>query len=90
MEPKPLKINLSIRYDGHVKKSLRQLDFDDNSEIPKHLLGFSINYNLTKRRIERYFDDRERHLNDPNFEWRRWRNMEELDKECFEFNIQQE
>ncbi|KAL3923719.1 MAG: hypothetical protein SGILL_001497, partial [Bacillariaceae sp.] len=77
MEPVILKLNM--HYTNSVKHSLRQLQFDDKS-IPKHILGFSMDYNLTKKRIETFLDD-------PSFQYRPWEALDEDEQAAVEFNI---
>ena len=82
-----LKVTLPFSYSGSIEKSLEAQNFDDDT-IPKHILGAFIDFNLTKRRIDQYYDELKEHAGNPNFELQKWASLSPLEKEGYESNLQ--
>ena len=80
--PDPLTLKLNMNYSTGLREDMCDFDFDD-SYIPKHVLGFSINYKLTQKRIFRF-------LHDQPFrsQLRSWENLDKDEQAAAEFNIQ--
>jgi hypothetical protein len=76
---------MALAYSGKVKIHLKSIDFDA-SDIPKHVLGFHCDYELTKQRIDQYYDDVEEHVG-VDKEWIKWNNLSDLEKEAHEQTI---
>ena len=67
--------------DPSVQEYLQRIDFNSTS-IPKHILGFSSNFELTKQRIEKHFWDL--HLGNEDEE--EWDSLSALQQQNCEYN----
>jgi Myb-like DNA-binding domain len=78
---------LSLDYPPSLKAHLRALNFD---QFPKHVVGFSFHYKLTKERIDVYYQTLDSQTGDGDDidEWERWESFSDLEKQAFEINIE--
>ncbi|KAL3923276.1 MAG: hypothetical protein SGARI_006256 [Bacillariaceae sp.] len=83
-EPR-MRIAVPWSYSGSVLMRLKTERLDDEN-IPKHILGFSVDYNLTKKRIDRFYDEKHDNGGDSAFEWQTWASMPEAEKETYVTN----
>jgi Myb-like DNA-binding domain len=75
---------MTFAYSGSTKLHLRNLDLD-TPNIPKHILGFHFDYELTKQRIDQYYDEKNQHSG--KLEWYKWEACSDLEKEAYHQTI---
>ena len=85
----PSSSSVSSKYPAAVQACLQRLDFS-NSNIPKHILGFSPNFLLTKERIDLYLWDLHGNGNgNPALDEQQvWNSLSPLQQKSHEYNIE--